>query len=81
MTFYHIPMLVQAKVSLDRMNDFLHKVQNLTRMPIVSVLRHLSLDRAPRRLRPGAGRGHHRFERTKQLVASRYPQRIFHLVL
>ena len=47
MTFYHIPMLVQAKVFLDRMNDFLHKVQNLTGEPIVSVLRHLSLDRAP----------------------------------
>ena len=30
MTFYHIPMIIQAKVSLDRVNEFLRKVHNST---------------------------------------------------
>ena len=31
MTFYHIPMVIQAKVSLDRVNDFLCKVRSSVR--------------------------------------------------
>ena len=81
MTFSQVPAIVQAKVSLDRINNFLRKVYDSANTPLVSVLRRFLLDRAPRRLRPCPGRGHHRFGCTKQLLADRYPQRFFHLVL
>jgi len=29
MAFYHVPMIIQAKVSLDRVNDFLREVRSL----------------------------------------------------
>ena len=31
MSFYRIPMIIQAKVSLDRVSDFLRKVRSLFR--------------------------------------------------
>ena len=74
-------MIVQAKVSLDRINDFLHEVHNLTLMTYFFGPQTLHLDRAPRCLRPGPGGAHRRFKHIDKPLTYRHPQRIFHLVL